>query len=151
MFYMKVFVGILFFVSIISCSSDNDSNNVDTYISINGNWKAYKYEFRGKTIALNDCEQKSAIVINPDFAGSYERYETSTSGSCTNPDSFIGKWNYDNLYSSLTITYNEGGVTKTLKKEVQSFSETELRISDNSKNLDNVPGNDQATLVFRKE
>jgi hypothetical protein len=148
---MKFLIGILLFISITSCSSDDDRNVIDNNVKVNGNWKPYKYEFRGKTIQLNDCEQKGLILINPDFSGSYERYETSTSGACTNPDSFTGKWVYDNLYSSLTLTYIESGVTKTLKKEVQSFSETEMSISDKSKNLDDVPGNDQATLVFRKE
>ncbi|MGH1519561.1 lipocalin family protein [Chryseobacterium sp. JK1] len=139
-------------MGIVSCSNDDDNNNVVTNeVGINGTWKPFKYEFRGKNIALNDCEDKGVIMINADFSGAYDRYESGTSGNCNLSDSFVGKWTYDSLYNTLTITYLDGGVTKTMKKEVQSYSSTELRIRDNSKNLDNSPGNDEATLVFRKE
>lgn len=148
---MKYFIGILLFMGIVSCSSDDDNNVVANEVSINGTWKPFKYEFRGKTITLNDCEDKGVIMINADFSGAYDRYEAGVSGSCNLSDSFVGKWAYDKLYNTLTITYTEAGVTKTLKKEVQSYSDTELRINDNSKNLDNTPGNDEAVLVFRKE
>lgn len=147
---MKFFIGIFLFMTVISCSSndDNDNNAVES-VSINGNWKPYKYEFRGKSIILNDCEKKGEISINPDFSGTYERYELSASGDCNHIDSFGGKWSYDN--SSLTITYNEAGTVKTLKKAVQSFTDVELRILDSSKDLDDTPGNDQAILVFAKQ
>ncbi|HBV15079.1 lipocalin family protein [Chryseobacterium carnipullorum] len=151
---MKFFIGIFLFMTVISCSSnddndnDNDNNTVES-VRINGNWKPYKYEFRGKSITLNDCDKKGEISINSDFSGTYERYELSPLGVCNHIDSYGGKWSYDN--SSLTITYNEAGTAKTLKKTVQSFTDVELRVLDNSKDLDDTPGNDQATLVFVKQ
>lgn len=148
---MKFLIGFFFLMCIISCSNDDDNNNIVDNVSINGNWKPYKYEFRGKTYMVNDCGLKGQLLINADFTGVYERYDLSTSGNCTKFDSFAGKWGYDNLYSTLTLTYNEGGAVKTLKKEVESFSITELRVYDNSKNLDNVPGNDEAVLIFIKQ
>ncbi|SEH27750.1 Lipocalin-like domain-containing protein [Chryseobacterium culicis] len=148
---MKYFIGILLLMGIVSCSNDEDNKVVVNEVGINGTWKPFKYEFRGKNIALNDCEDKGVIMINADFSGAYDRYEKGVSGNCNLSDSFVGKWTYDSLYNTLTITYTDAGVTKTLKKEVQSFSDTELRINDNSKDLDNTPGNDQAILVFRKE
>lgn len=148
---MKYFIGILLFMGIVSCSNDDDNNVAANEVSINGTWKPFKYEFRGKTITLNECEDKGVIMINADFSGAYDRYEAGVSGNCNLSDSFVGKWAYDKLYNTLAITYTEAGVTKTMKKEVQSYSDTELRIRDNSKNLDNIPGNDEAVLVFRKE
>ncbi|ASK30625.1 hypothetical protein CEY12_11105 [Chryseobacterium sp. T16E-39] len=148
---MKFLISFFLLVTIISCSSDNDNNNVVENVNVNGNWKPYKYEFRGKTYMVNDCELKGQLLINGDFSGVYERYGLSTSETCTKFDSFVGKWTFDNLYSTLTLTYNEGGTVKTLKKEIDSFSSTELRIYDNSKNLDTVPGNDEAVLIFIKQ
>lgn len=136
----------------VSCSNDDDHHQaVANDVSINGTWKPFKYEFRGKNIVLNDCEDKGVIMINADFSGAYDRYESGVSGNCNLSDSFVGKWAFDSLYNTLTITYNDAGVTKTMKKQVQSYSDTELRINDNSKNLDNTPGNDEAVLVFGKE
>ncbi|UKB80375.1 lipocalin family protein [Chryseobacterium sp. MEBOG07] len=114
---MKLFIGILLFISIASCSSDDDRTVVNENVSINGSWKPYKYEFRGKNIALNDCEDKGVIMINADFSGAYDRYEAGISGNCTLSDSFVGKWTYDSLYNTLTITYTEAGITKTMKKK----------------------------------
>ena len=148
---MKYFIGILLLMGVASCSNDDDNNVVTNDASINGTWRPFKYEFRGKNITLNDCEDKGVIMINADFSGAYDRYESSASGNCNLSDSFVGKWTYDKLYNTLTITYTDAGVTKTMKKQVQSYSDSELRINDNSKNLDNTPGNDEATLVFRKE
>ncbi|NIF03997.1 lipocalin family protein [Chryseobacterium sp. Tr-659] len=148
---MKYLIGIALLMGIISCSNNDDNPVVVDNASINGAWRPFKYEFRGKSIVLNDCEDKGTLLINADFSGAYDRYETAASGNCNLSDSFVGKWNYDNLYNVLTLTYTEDGATKTMKKEVQSYSNTELRIHDSSKNLDNVPGNDDAILVFRKE
>lgn len=148
---MKFFIGIFLFMAAISCSGNDDNDNAVESVNINGKWKPYKYEFRGKSIMLDDCEKKGEISINPDFSGTYERYDISTSGNCDNVDSFGGKWSYDNNNSSLMMTYNEAGAIKTLKKTVQSFTDVELRILDNSKDLDDIPGNDQATLVFAKQ
>ncbi|WP_431610707.1 lipocalin family protein [Chryseobacterium sp. 'Rf worker isolate 10'] len=148
---MRLFIGILLLMSIASCSSDDDRTVVNENVSINGTWKPYKYEFKGKEIMLSDCEKKGIIFINPDFSGSYERYDASSSGNCNLFDSFGGKWAFDKMYQTLTLTYVESGVSKTLKKEIDSYSNTELRINDSSKNLDTTPGNDEAVLVFRKE
>lgn len=147
---MRLFIGIIMLMCFASCSSDN-ANVIEENVSITGNWKPYKYEFRGKNIMLDDCQKKGQILINGDFSGVYERYGLSTTGDCHKLDSFVGKWSYDKLYNILTLTYAESGENKTMKKEVDSYSTTELRIHDNSQNLDNVPGNDEAILVFRKE
>lgn len=148
---MKYFIGVLLLMGIVSCSNDDDNNVVVDNVKINGTWRPVKYEFRGKVIALNNCEDKGQLLINADYSGAYDRYESATSDNCNLVDSFVGKWDYDKLYNVLTLTYMDAGNTKTMKKEVDSYSETELRIRDNSKNLDNVPGNDSAILVFRKE
>lgn len=148
---MKYFIGIFLLMGVISCSSDNE-NSVEEVVTVNGTWRPYKYEFRGKNIMLNDCEDKGLIVINSDFSGAYDRYESSTtSDACTLVDSFSGKWSYDKLYNVLTLEYTDGGVDKTIRKEIKTYSTTELRIRDNSKNLDNQPGNDEAVLVFKRE
>lgn len=150
---MRIFVGIFLLICAVSCSNGDDDNVVAPEpVNVSGNWKPVKYEFRGKTIPLSACEQKGHILINTDFSGSYDRYDTeAVTGNCVKPDSFAGQWVFDQLYSTLNLKYVEGGVTKTVQKEIESFSPTELRILDNSKNLDNVPGNDEATLIFIKE
>jgi len=149
---MKYFIGIVFLMMAVGCTSDDDTPVTDDNVSINGTWRPYKYEFRGKNIMLNDCEDKGVLSINTDFSGFYDRYEKSeTTGECIATDSYAGKWNYDKLYSNLTLTYNESGENKIIKKQIQGFSDAELRIQDNSKNLDNVPGNDEAVLVFKRE
>lgn len=148
---MRFFIGILLLVGVASCSSDDDANVINQEVQINGNWIPYKYEYRGKDVQLNDCDRKGQLAINADFSGVYERYAiVEPTGSCNKVESYPGKWSYDKMDHILTLTYTEAGTSKTLKKEVETFSETELRILDNSKNLDNVPGNDEGTLVFRK-
>jgi hypothetical protein len=139
-------------IMIVSCS--NDDAREDTFIetpNINGTWKPVRYEYKGKTYLLTDCEKKSQILVNTNFSGIYERYSENTSGSCNLFDSFSGSWTYDNMNKVLTLTYNENGVVKTLKKQVEDFSSTELKITDSSKDLDNVPGNDEASLIFIKQ
>lgn len=148
---MRFFIGILLLAGMISCSNEDNNNVVEEKINITGSWKPYKYEFRGKTIMVSNCQQQGLIQINTDLSGVYERYDVSTTGNCNKFDSFVGNWSYDNLYSSLTITYTEANVVKTMKKDIDAYSMTELRMYDNSQNLDNVPGNDEAILVFRKE
>ncbi|WP_170872107.1 lipocalin family protein [Chryseobacterium sp. RU33C] len=133
-----------------SCSSNTDDNTIiEDSVNITGNWKPYKYEFRGKTILLNECEKKGQISINTDFSGVYENYNIVDSGNCGLIESYTGKWSFEN--SNLTLTYSDGGNVKTFKKTVQSFDNFELRISDNSKDLDDTSGNDNAILVFVKE
>ncbi|UKB83313.1 lipocalin family protein [Chryseobacterium sp. MEBOG06] len=149
---MKFFIGILFLLSFASCSSDDNSDVFNEEIKINGSWKPYKYEFRGKDIMVNDCTRRGQLFINANFSGLYERYDmVESSGNCNKVDSFTGSWSFDKLYSTLTLSYMEAGVSKIMKKEIDSYSDTELRLYDNSQNLDNVPGNDEAILVFRKE
>lgn len=148
--YIKFFIGFFLFMVVTSCSSSNDDNSIiEDSVNITGNWKPYKYEFRGKTILLNECEKKGQISINTDFSCVYERYNLANSGNCGLTESYSGKWSFDN--SSLTLTYSEAGTIKTLKRTVQSFDDFELRISDNSKDLDDTPGNDNAILVFVKQ
>ncbi|WP_347219787.1 lipocalin family protein [Chryseobacterium sp.] len=146
---MKYLIGILLLAGMVSCSSDDDNTPVMNNTNIAGSWKPSNYEFRGKTIALNDCEGKGQLVINADYSGNYGRYEKA-GDNCNLIDSYSGKWSYDKLYNVLVLTYEEGNETKTLKKDVESYSETELRIWDESKNLDSSPGNDKAILIFRK-
>ncbi|ANF51285.1 hypothetical protein A0O34_12515 [Chryseobacterium glaciei] len=145
---MKYIIVIFLLLGMVSCSTD-EPNVIVENTSINGNWKPYKYIFRGKDIMLNECESKGQLLINTDFSGVYERYGLSDSGNCNTLDSFEGNWKYDNL-NTLILTYIESGATKTLTKKVNSYSDIELRINDNSKNLDNVPGNDEGILVYRK-
>ncbi|WP_160136097.1 lipocalin family protein [Chryseobacterium sp. c4a] len=147
---MKFFIGILLLTGMVSCSSNDDTPTVVDNTNITGTWKPANYEFRGKTIPLNDCESRGQIYINTDYSGTYERNEAGAGDTCNLVDSFTGKWAYDKLYNVLILTYTEGNETKTLRKEVESYSETELRIKDNNKNLDNVPGNDTGILIFRK-
>ncbi|WET47379.1 lipocalin family protein [Chryseobacterium indologenes] len=147
---MRLVVGILLLLGVASCSSD-EANVIVQEVQINGSWTPYKYEYRGKDVQLNDCDRKGQLVINADFSGVYERYAiVEPTGNCNKVESYPGKWSYDKMNHILTLTYTEAGTSKTLVKEVDTFSETELRISDNSKNLDNVPGNDEGILVFRK-
>lgn len=149
---MKFIIGLITITSIVSCSNDDDrGTTVIETPNINGVWKPARYESKGKTYPLNDCERKGQLLVNNDLSGVYERYDTPSSGSCNLLDSFSGKWEYDNMNKILTLTYNESGNIKTLKKEVEDFSTTELRILDNTKNLDGLPGNDEASLVFVKQ
>lgn len=149
---MKFIIGLIVMMSIVSCSSDDErSTTVIVPPNINGVWKPARYESKGKTYPLNDCEKKGQLLVNNDLSGVYERYDTPSSGGCNLLDSFSGKWEYDSMNKILTLTYSENGNTKTLKKEVEDFSTTELRIFDNNKNLDGLPGNDEASLVFVKQ
>lgn len=151
---MKPFISLLIFIVIVlSCSNDNSrENTVVTIPDINGVWKPSRYEFKGKTYPLNDCEKKGQILINANLSGVYERFVVSDSGpDCNLYDSFSGNWNYDNINKVLTLTYNENGIAKTLKKQIEDFSSTELKITDSSKDLDNVAGNDEASLIYIKQ
>ncbi len=149
---MRLFISLLILITVISCSNDETmENTVIEKPDINGTWKPVRYEYKGKTYLLTDCEKKGQILVNTNFAGVYERYGENTSGDCKLYDSFSGNWTYDNMSKILTLSYNENGNVKTLKKEVQDFSPTELKITDTSKDLDNIPGNDEASLVFIKQ
>lgn len=140
---------------VLSCSNDNSrEDTIVTIPDINGVWKPLRYEFKGKTYPLNDCEKKGQILINANLSGVYERFGISDSDSdsdCNLYDSFSGNWNYDNINKVLTLTYNENGIAKTLKKQIEDFSSTELKITDSSKDLDNVAGNDEASLIYIKQ
>ena len=57
----------------------------------------------------------------------------SSSGNCNLLILLEEKWAFDKMYQTLTLTYTEAGVSKTMKKEIDSYSNTELRINDNSK------------------
>lgn len=149
---MKFIIGLIAIISIVSCSNDDErGTTVIETPNINGVWKPARYEFKGKIYPLNDCEKKGQLFVNNDLSGVYERYDTPSAGSCNLLDSFSGKWEYDNMNKILTLIYSENGNTKTLKKEVEDFSTTELRIFDNTKNLDGLSGNDEASLVFVKQ
>jgi hypothetical protein len=151
---MRLFINLFILIAVVaSCSNDDDRE--DTIIeapNISGVWKPARYEYKGKTYSLSDCEKKGQILVNTNFSGVYERYGISGSGTdCSLYDSFSGNWNYDNMNKVLTLSYNENGIIKTLKKQVEDFSGTELKITDASKDLDNIPGNDEASLVFTKQ
>ncbi|MDR2237783.1 MAG: lipocalin family protein [Chryseobacterium sp.] len=146
---MRFFIAIFLIIGFASCDDDKDN---EAKLDITGTWKPSKYEFKGKTILLNDCEKKGVIQINTDFSGAYERFiSEAVTGNCLQPDSRTGDWSVDNVYSTLTFRYKEEGTPKTLKKEIESVTNTELRVMDNSKNLDDIEGNDEAILVFTKE
>lgn len=150
---MKFLIGLIAIMGIVSCSSDDDRNNSMTEeVSINGTWKPSRYEFKGKSYPVSTCEKKGQILINTDFSGVYERYEAGVgSEECIKPESYSGKWTYDKMYGKLILTYTEAGVSKTSQKTVEDFSATELKIADGSKNVDGIPGNDDAVLVYIKE
>ena len=150
---MKFLIGLIAIMGIVSCSSDDDRSNSKTEeVSVNGTWKPSRYEFKGKSYPVSTCEKKGQILINTDFSGVYERYETGAgAGECIKPESYSGKWAYDRMYGKLTLTYTEAGVSKTSQKTVEDFSATELKIVDGSKNVDGIPGNDDAVLVYIKE
>jgi hypothetical protein len=150
---MRLFINLFVLITVVaSCS--NDDNREDTVIetpNINGVWKPARYEYKGKTYVVSDCEKKGQILIGANFTGVYERYGENTSGNCNLYDSFSGNWSYDTMNKVLTLSYNENGTVKTLKKQIDDFSSTELKITDTSKDLDNVPGNDEASLIFTKQ
>ncbi|MDR6463315.1 lipocalin family protein [Chryseobacterium sediminis] len=150
---MKFLIGLIAIMGIVSCSSDDDRSNSKTEeVSVNGTWKPSRYEFKGKNYPVSTCEKKGQILINTDFSGVYERYEAGAgAGECIKPESYSGKWAYDRMYGKLTLTYTEAGVSKTSQKTVEDFSATELKITDGSKNVDGIPGNDDAVLVYIRE
>lgn len=151
---MKLFICFLVLAGMaVSCSDSGErENTVIPAPDLNGIWKPVRYEYKGKTYLLTDCEKKGQISVNSDFSGVYERYgSTGPSSNCTLYDSFAGKWSYDKVTKILTLTYQENGISKTLKIEIQDFSSVELKITDTSQNLDTVPGNDEASLVFTKQ
>ncbi|MDR2237784.1 MAG: lipocalin family protein [Chryseobacterium sp.] len=149
---MKFILNLIILLSLASCSNDTRDNSEEITLSVNGVWKPVQYEYKGKSYPIGDCEKKSQILINTDYSGVYESYiKDEVSGNCINPDSFSGKWNYDKLYNILTLSYTEGGVPKTLKKDIEGLSDIELRISDSSKNVDGLAGNDDAVLVYKRE
>ncbi|MCW3160139.1 lipocalin-like domain-containing protein [Chryseobacterium oryctis] len=144
-----LFSFIVLVLTFSSCS--NDGNTQDTIIetpNISGSWKPSRYEFKGKSYAVSDCEKKGQLLVNTDFTGVYERYGIGIDNNCNKFDSFSGKWDYDKMGKILTLTYMENGINKTLTKEIVDFSSIELKILDSSKDLDGIPGNDEATLVF---
>jgi hypothetical protein len=145
----------LFILIFITASCSNDESRENTVIetpNVVGTWKPVRYEYKGKVYILDECEKKGQININDNFSGVYERYGIASSGTdCNLYDSFSGNWGYDNINKTLTLTYTENGIVKTLKKIVESFSNTELKIVDSSKDLDNIPGNDEAALIFIRQ
>lgn len=149
---MKIFYIFVMMCLFLSCSNDeNRGTTIMETPKINANWKPSNYEYKGKIYNLNDCDKKGQLLINTDFSGVYENFEkSSASSACITLESYSGKWSYDNLTRVLTLTYNEAGAPKTLKKEIESFSDSELRIIDNTKNLDGIPGNDEALLIYIK-
>jgi hypothetical protein len=151
---MKNLISLCILIFIVTSCSNDDSRGDSVIESPNvvGTWKPVRYEYKGKVYILNECEKKGQIHINSNFSGVYERYGIASSGTdCNLYDSFSGNWSYDNMNKILALTYTENGTVKTLKKVIENFSDTELKITDSSKDLDNIPGNDEAALVFIRQ
>ncbi len=148
-FKINIIILVLLFSISFSCSSDDRDNTNTQEQNITGNWKPYAYEYKGKIYTVDECDKKGQLLINNDMSGVYEKYMMS-SGSCINISSYSGNWTYDKNTLTLTLSYKENGVTKTLVKQVENFSDSELRTVDNSMNLDSNPGNDEAILTWKK-
>ncbi|CAA7197152.1 lipocalin family protein [Chryseobacterium potabilaquae] len=151
---MKFLTNLIVAMILVSSCSNGDSREDTTFEipNINGMWKPSRYEYKGKIYSLPDCEKNGQLLVNIDFSGVYEEFgKSSVDNNCNKFISFAGKWGYDAMNRMLTLSYKENGVTKTLTKEVEDFSDVELKIFDNSKDLDGIPGNDEASLIFTKQ
>ncbi|RNA63418.1 hypothetical protein D1631_16580 [Chryseobacterium nematophagum] len=151
---MKFLMNLIVVMMLVSSCSNDDSRQDTAFEipNINGTWKPSRYEYKGKVYSLSECEKNGLLLVNTDFSGVYEKFGVSPiDNNCNKFISFAGKWSYDAMNRVLTLTYKESGDTKTLTKEVEDFSDVELKILDNSKDLDGIPGNDEATLIFTKQ
>lgn len=141
----KIFLILIFSVLALSCSSE-DSNPAVVTTNYQGTFKAVSFEYRGKTISVSDCQGNSKIIINEDKSGVYESYEyNSTIGSCAATESLTGTWQVTN--NKLVLSKNHQ-LVKSL--DLESISSTEIKVIDNSHNVDALPGNDEAVLSFVK-
>lgn len=138
---------ILFF---ISCRDEPNHQNTtaleDYNKQIQGTWTPSYYEYKGKIYPVNDCQKSGRILVSSDMSGTYEVYDMN--GSCQNLNNYIGIWSYGT--NGLSITYTENGVSKIKNLPFNTISDSELKLYDNSKNLDGLGGLDEAILVYIK-
>lgn len=134
---------IFFFLS--SCNRDESPKTTPNTMNYVGVWKPSHYELKGKTYSLTDCQKKGVINIQTTMAGSYESYETISS-NCSNVESFAGTWQTSS--SELKLNYSEAGVTHTKILNVNTLSTSQLKVDDNTHNIDGIPGNDEAVIVY---
>lgn len=146
----KIFLSIAIGSLFVSCSNDREPSPSQP-VNLNGTFRLSHYEFKSKNYNVSGCDVNDKIVINTDKTGIYEDSEfNNATQACYNVESLAGSWNLKAQEGLLVLKYLANGVEQTKAFNVNSVSDTEIRIETNSKNVDGVPGNDNAVAVWIK-
>lgn len=150
---MKKILYLVCVLLLVSACKDNDrENEVSQPINLVGTWKIDHYEFKGKKYDVTSCDKEDAIVIQASNAGSYKKSEWSSSiNACDYIENYVGTWFFAPLESKLVLTYKENTVDKTKTINLSEYSSQQLKIDNNTKNIDGIPGNDAAVEVWVKQ
>ncbi|WP_313215048.1 hypothetical protein [Soonwooa sp.] len=146
----KIFLSIAIAGLLGSCSSDREPSPSQP-VNLNGTFKLSHYEFKSKNFNISGCDINDKIVVNTDKTGVYENSEfNDATQACYNSESLSGIWNLQSQEGLLVLKYLANGVEQSKVFNLISVSDTEIRIESNSKNVDGIPGNDNAIAVWVK-
>lgn len=151
-FMKKIFYLAFVLLSLSACKDNNGEDEVSQPISLVGTWKIDHYEFKGKTYNVTSCDKDDVIVIQAINAGSYKNSEWSPSiNACDYVENYVGTWLFIPLESKLVLNYRENMIDKTKTINLTEYSSKQLKIDNNTKNIDGIPGNDAAVEVWVRQ
>lgn len=139
----------LLFAAVLSFSCKDDTVEDTKPVDISGNWKISHYEFRGKNYDVKGCDTDDRIIIQKDLQGSYKN-SGIINNVCDYIENISGTWNFDYLAGKLTLKYQDNNTEKSKIINLNEYSNTNLKIQVNDKNIDGVEGNDDAIEVWLK-
>lgn len=135
-----------------SCTTDDRKDEPATSeVNLTGTWKLDHYEVRGKIYQISQCDGSDLININVDKTGSYVDSElNSSSNTCNNIYNLAGQWNYISEERSLRLVYNENNIKKIKTFQIETASNTEIRILNSSKVIQGSPSSNEVLEIWRK-
>ncbi|MCA0133762.1 lipocalin-like domain-containing protein [Winogradskyella alexanderae] len=139
----KLLFGILIGFLILSCSSDDDSNDTNQDDLV-GTWNLVSIENQGNDVMVIDCQTEQNIVYNSNNSGTEKAPEEISQTPCefnNVPFSWIRNGN------QVTITVDQEG---TFVNEILLLTENNLEIVVTEMNGTPVPQNEQEIFKYEK-
>jgi len=139
----KLLFGILVGFLILSCSSDDDSNDTNQDDLV-GTWNLISIENQGNDVMVIDCQTEQNIIYNSNNSGTEKAPEEITQTPCefnNVPFSWTRNGN------QVTITVDQEG---TFVNEILLLTENNLEIVVTEMNGTPVPQNEQEIFKYEK-
>ena len=123
---MKKLLYLLFVLSILGCSSNDNSNDSN---SIEGSWNLISMTDCGNAQQLNSCDLQSYITFNNELGESFRYYDDGGNFPCeieTEEFSYYAATNSSNTYA---ISFQGGSLTAAVNGNILTIIE-EYNASD---------------------